>query len=118
MKIKITDKAVFSSFYFISGIIMLVLLILSGGRMIHLGFIGSLSILASYGLSRRRRWALLLLVIVFFTGLTLSLSTIYAASIFFGFDFDAVLIYAVASLYLMMLIVSFLNALLNREKFD
>jgi len=50
-KLKLTIDLIFPGFYFITGVVMFVLLVWSGGDAPHLGLLGALSIIASYGLA-------------------------------------------------------------------
>ncbi len=118
MKPKLTGKLVISSFYFAMGIIMLIILILSGGTPIHLGFLGVLSIVASYGLSKMKRWALYLLTILFFSGITFGVTTIYSTIKLFEQSLITLSLQVIMVLYLTLLVVSFLDVLLKREKFE
>ena len=116
-KRRLTGTTIFSGFYFVTGIAMMLLLIWSGGGLPHLGLIGALSLITSYGLNKMKRWALFLLVILLFTGITFSVVTIYAFTRWFGQNLIILSIQAVIAIYMVMLIVSFLDALSKRKKF-
>ena len=116
-KRKSTVKLIFSGFYFVAGIIMLVLLIWSGGNLPHVGLLGILSIIASYGLNKMKRWALFLLTILLFMGITFGAVMIYAFNQWFGQDLTIMSIEAVIVAYMALLTTSFLDALSKRKKF-
>ena len=115
---KLTGRLFVPGFYFVTGIIMLVVLALSGGTLIHIGLLGVLSIIASYGLSKMKRWALHLLVILFFSGLTFGITTIYSSLRLFDLSLNTLSLQAATVLYLVLLVITLLDALLRREKFE
>jgi len=116
--LKITGRLFVSGFYFVTGIIMLIILVLSGGTPIHIGLIGILSIAVSYGLSKMKRWALYLLTIVFFSGLTFGITTIYSSTRLLDPNITTLSFQTVIILYLVLLVITVLHAILNREKFE
>lgn len=67
----------FSSFYLVSGSILFFVWAWYEFHLIHIGILGVLSFLASYGLGKMRRWAVLLVAIISTSGLALSAVTIY-----------------------------------------
>ena len=72
-----------SAFYGVVGIIFLVLLAMSGFPP-HIGLMGVTSLIAAYGLFRKRAWAIWLVVALFFVATTFALYTLY-----FVFAIDA-----------------------------
>jgi hypothetical protein len=116
-KLKLTIGLIFSGFYFITGVVMFVLLIWSGGDIPHLGLLGALSIIASYGLNKMKRWVLYVLTVLLFMGVTFGVVMVYTFMQWFGQDFATISIQALIVLYIVTLIVSFLDALLKRKKF-
>lgn len=97
---------------------MLILLVLSNGTLIHVGLLGILSIGVSYGLSKMKKWALYLLTVLFFSGLTFGVTTIYSSIKLFDPNLIALSFQAVMSVYLILLVVSFLDALSKRQQFE
>ncbi|MFQ6094581.1 MAG: hypothetical protein ACE5NN_00415 [Candidatus Bathyarchaeia archaeon] len=116
-KYKLTGRLIFSGFYFVTGVAMVVLMVWFGGDLPHLGFLGALSMIASYGLSKMKRWVLFVLVILLFTGVTFSLVTIYAFLQWFGQELTILSMQALIAIYMVMLVISFLDALSKRKKF-
>jgi hypothetical protein len=106
LKLKLTGGLVFSGFYFVTGVVMFLLLVWSGG-----------SIVASYGLNRMKRWVLYILTMLLFMGVTFGVVMVYTFIRWFGQDLTVVSIQAVIVVYMIMLIVSFLDALKNRKRF-
>ncbi len=116
-KLKLTIDLIFPGFYFITGVIMFVLLVWSGGDAPHLGLLGALSIIASYGLSKMKRWVLYVLTMLLFMGVTFGVVMVYTFMQWFGQDSAIISIQAVIVLYIVVLIVSYLDALLKRKRF-
>ena len=72
-RLKIESKGMFATFafYAIAGIIFLVLLPIASFAP-HLGIIGMFSLIAAYGVLRKRVWAIWFVMILFFVGTTFS----------------------------------------------
>jgi len=117
LKLKLTGGLVFSGFYFVTGVVMFLLLVWSGGDVPHLGLLGALSIVASYGLNRMKRWVLYVLTMLLSMGVTFGVVMVYTFMQWFGQDLTVASIQAVIVVYMIMLIVSFLDALMNRKRF-
>jgi ABC-type glycerol-3-phosphate transport system permease component len=66
------------AFYGIAGIAFLILLPLSGFPP-HVGLAGITSLIAAYGLLKKRSWAIWLVVALFFVATTFALVTLYYA---------------------------------------
>ncbi len=64
------------AFYGIAGILLLVLLALSGFPP-HIGLIGITSLITAYGLLRKRSWAIWMVAALFFVATAFSLYTLY-----------------------------------------
>jgi len=116
--LKLTGRLIFSAFYFLSGLIMLIILVLSNGTLIHVGVLGALSIVASYGLTKMRRWALYSLIILLFSGITFGVITIYSSTKLFDLNLITLSLQTVIVLYLTLLVISFFDALSDRAKFE
>lgn len=66
-------------FYALVGIICFVVLAIVDFRLIHIGIIGTLSLITAYGLFKTRVWALWGVVALFFIATTSSVYTLYKA---------------------------------------
>jgi uncharacterized membrane protein (DUF2068 family) len=77
-KLKIEDAGMFMAliFYAVAGIICLAVLPLTSFPP-HLGIIGILSLLTTYGLFRKRAWTIWFVVVVFLIATTFSVVTLY-----------------------------------------
>jgi len=78
-KLRIESWGMFatSAFYAIVGIAFLALLPLSGFPP-HVGILGILSLIAAYGMFRKRAWSFWFIIILFFTSTTYSSYVIYS----------------------------------------
>ena len=69
--------SIFSLFYLVSGSVLFLLWAWYEFQLVHVGVLGVLSFLASYGLGKMKRWAVFLVAVISASGLTLSAVTIY-----------------------------------------
>ncbi|MGD0495609.1 MAG: hypothetical protein ABSB28_06175 [Candidatus Bathyarchaeia archaeon] len=78
-KLRIESWGMFATsvFYAIVGIAFLALLPLSGFPP-HVGILGILSLIAAYGMFRKRAWSFWFIIILFFTSTTFSSYVIYS----------------------------------------
>ena len=72
-KLKIESKGMFATsvFYAVVGIIFLVLMPMANFAP-HIGIIGVFSLVAAYGVFRKRAWVIWFVIILFFVGTTFS----------------------------------------------
>jgi hypothetical protein len=77
-KLKFESKGLFASFAFygLAGIILLILLPLSGFPP-HIALLGITSLIAAYGLFAKRKWTIWIVAILFFVVTTFTLYTLY-----------------------------------------
>lgn len=77
-KLKFESKGAFATFAFygLAGIILLILLPLSGFPP-HIALLGITSLVAAYGLFAKRKWAFWIVVVLFFVVTTFTLYTLY-----------------------------------------
>lgn len=78
-KLEIESIGMFSAFtfYAIAGILCLAILAMVDFRLVHIGVIGVLNLMAAYGLFRNRNWAIWVVIALFFIATTFSLSMLY-----------------------------------------
>lgn len=78
-KLKIQSIGMFSAFtfYAIAGILCLAILAMVDFRLVHIGVIGVLNLMAAYGMFRNRNWAIWFVIALFFITTTFSLSMLY-----------------------------------------
>jgi hypothetical protein len=77
-KLKIESAGMFAAatFYAVVGIVFFALLVFDFS-LVHIGIIGTLSLITAYGLFRKRSWAIWFVVILFLAATTVSAFTIY-----------------------------------------
>jgi len=80
-KLKIENVEMFAAlvFYAIVGIVCFATLAIVDFRLIHIGIIGTLSLITAYGLFKKRVWTLWVVVALFFIATTSSVYTLYKA---------------------------------------
>jgi hypothetical protein len=113
LKTENIDLLLASIFYAITGIVSFgVLAITSEYRLIHIALIGIISLVTSYGLFRRRRWALWSVFMLFFMNTAFTLSTLYYTM---GGD---ILIDTIMILYLALTWVATIYLAARRKKLE
>ena len=122
-KFKVENTAVllFSIFYAVAGVaevFVMVSSILNATRtLIHVGILGFLSLITSYGLLRTRRWSVLLVVALFFLGVTFSAITLYNSVMLQTFE-GALLFHVALIAYLILTLVASMYVVTRREDFQ
>ncbi len=77
LNIRLSWILTFSIFYLVAAGALLLILVLSSFEIVTVGFLGVLSFVLSFGLFRMKRWAVWLVVALFFPEMTFGLSTLY-----------------------------------------
>jgi len=118
-KLKIENPAVllFSIFYAAVGIVFLFVFVIYNLQFPHLGIIGVLSLIAAYGVFRMEKWAVWLVIALFFLGTTFGAITLYDSIILQTFE-GALLFHAALIAYLIMTIVAFMYVAAKRKNFE
>jgi len=77
--LKIENRGMFASFAFygVVGIICFIILGIIDPRLIHIGIIGILNLIAAYGLFKRRFWAFWVVIALFFIATIFSAIMLY-----------------------------------------
>jgi hypothetical protein len=96
------------------GIINLVVFVLSGAGMLHMGVLGAFSLLVGFGLFTRRSWFIWLAIALAPLTLAIGVSTLYASLGFFGFNTNqqglllnlGLIAYSAAALLLLFYLIS------------
>ncbi len=71
---------IFPVLYLIIGAALLFILIQSGFTLFYVGFLGTINLIAFYGMIRKENWAIYLVIGLSLTSTVFSCSTIYAVS--------------------------------------
>jgi len=118
-KLKIESPAVlvFSIFYVVVGVAELFVLVTSNFTVFYIGVLGLLNLFTAYGLFRKKRWSLLLVIALFFIGITFGATTLYYSIV--SQTFEGALLFHVALIaYLFMTLVASVYVIAKREKFQ
>jgi len=110
----------FSFFYMISGVILLIIFINSNFTLIHIGPLGVISLITSYGLNRMRRWAIFTNAILTASGFTVSLTSIYfinSTTLLYNLNLNTLIFTLLMVTYASLLLSSLIYVLIKREKF-
>jgi len=111
-------NTLFSSFYLISGLVLFLVWAWYEFYLAHIGLLSTLSLAASYGMNKMKRWTVPLISVVSTSGLTLSLVTIYF--IFqagFNFNFSTALAVISVVLYAALSFASLIYTVKKRSLF-
>ena len=93
------------AFYGLVGIIFLIMLPLSGFPP-HIGLMGVSSLIAAYGLFKKRFWAIWLVVALFFVATTFTLYTLYYILVIDALATAGMIVYAVLTVIFTAYVIS------------
>jgi len=118
-KLKVKNPAVllFSLFYAIVGIVFLSIFVIYNLQLLHLGIIGVLSLITAYAVFRMNKWAVWLVVVLFFLGTTFGAITLYN-SIFLQTFERAMLFHVALIAYMIIMLVAFIYVAAKRKDFE
>ncbi|MEM2935914.1 MAG: hypothetical protein QW231_01910 [Candidatus Bathyarchaeia archaeon] len=118
LKIEKTWILIFSIFYAIAGGAKLYLLILSNFTLGYVGVLGTLSLTTAYGLIKKKAWAVWLVAILLFTGITFGATTLYASIRIqtFNPNLEGLVFHLTLIVYIAMTIVASVYVLARREE--
>jgi len=118
-KLKIENPAVllFSIFYAVAGIALLFISVIHNLRPPHLGIIGVLSLIAAYGVFRMEKWAVWLVIALFFLGTTFGAISLYDSIVLQTFE-RALLSHVALIAYLIMTVVASIYVAAKRKDFE
>ena len=118
LKVESRGALAFSVFYAVAGAALVFILVVSNFTAPpHLGVLGLLSLITAYGVFRMRKWSVLLVIALFFLGITFGAITLYYSIL--RQTFEGTLLLRVALIaYLIMTVVAFLYVVAKRENFQ
>jgi len=118
-RLKVENPAVllFSAFYVIVGIIFLFIFVIYNLRLLHLGIIGALSLMAAYGVFRMEKWAVWLVVALFLLGTTFGAITLIDSIVLQTLQ-GALLFHVALIAYLIMTVVALIYVAAKRKDFE
>jgi len=118
-RLKAENPAVllFSAFYVIVGIVFLFIFVIYNLRLLHLGIIGVLSLMAAYGVFRMEKWAVWLVVGLFLLGTTFGAITLIDSIVLQTLQ-GALLFHVALIAYLIMMVVALIYVAAKRKDFE
>jgi len=118
-RLKVENPAVllFSAFYVIVGIVFLFIFVIYNLRLLHLGIIGVLSLMAAYGVFRMEKWAVWLVAALFLLGTTFGTITLYDSIVLQTFE-GALLFHVALIAYLISTVVALIYVAAKRKDFE
>lgn len=117
LKIESLGVLVFSIFYVVVGVAEVFVLVTSNFTVFYIGVLGLLNLFTAYGLFRMKRWSVLLVIALFFLGITFGATTLYNSVVLQTFE-GALLFHAALIAYLFMTLVASIYVIAKREKFQ
>ena len=119
LKVEHFGVLVFSIFYAVAAGAEALVLVLSNFRLMTVGILGALSLVASYGLLKMKKWSVLLIVALFFPEITFGMSTLYASIVIQTFypSLGVLLFHLTLIVYVTFCFFSFVYVVAKREAF-
>ena len=114
---RISGSSFLSIFYLIAGIALMVMLVQSSPPPFHVGLLGALSLIVSYGVNRMKRWGFFLAVLTSIPGISFGCVTIYAVYRMFAPGATWILIITAMLLYVALSAFSSLYIMRKRDEF-
>ena len=118
-KVKRRDALLLAIFHAVVGILQLATLAIVDIRMVWIGALAVLSLIAAYGLFVVRKWSVWLVIGLFFPQLVFGVSTLYGAILLYSFSLEIVPLMLETSLiaFVLLSLVSFLYVAARRNTF-
>jgi hypothetical protein len=116
-KLKIENPGVLalSIFYIVVGVAEVSVLVMSNFTLFHIGVLGLLNLFTAYGLFKMKRWSVLLVIALFFLGITFGATTLYNSVVLQTFE-GALLFHIALIAYLPITFVASIYVIAKREK--
>jgi len=96
---------------------LLIILIQSNFTLFHVGLLGTLSLIASYGLNQKERWALFLTILVSLLGIIFGCVTTYVIYRLFILGWIETIVLLATVSYVILLVASLFYVIWKRDKF-
>jgi hypothetical protein len=118
-KVKRRDGLLLAIFHAVVGILQLATLALLDIRMVWIGTLAILSIIAAYGLFTVRKWSVWLVISLFFPQVVFGAWTLYSLVSLYSFSFDvtSLLLEVSLSLFIVLSLTSFVYVAAKRKSF-
>ncbi len=120
LKVEFKGVLVFSVFYVAAGILLLPAAVLF--TIPHLGILGVLSLICSYGLIKMKKWSIFLTTVLSVSGVVFGAAMVYLSiqllNSGIGLPLEPILFYLMLSVYMVFLLASFVYVMIRKEKFS
>ena len=116
-KLKKPFFSIFSFLHVIIGVALLIVLIQSDFTLFHVGLLGTLNLIAFYGLNRKGRWAIYLTVWLSLTGIVFGYTIIYAIFQLPNLGLMETVLLLAMALYVAFSVISFFYVIIRKDKF-
>jgi uncharacterized membrane protein (DUF2068 family) len=120
LKVKRRDGLLLAIFYAVVGVAHLVILALSNFELVTSGILATLSLIAAFGLFTVKKWAVWLVIGLFFPQFVFGFLTLYAAYLqYMAFqEITLVLINIALAMFIILTFVSFVYVAAKRKSFQ
>ena len=120
LKVKRRDGLLLAVFYAVVGILQLATLAVVDIRMMWIGALAILSLIAAYGLFTARRWAVWLVIGLFFPQAVFAVFSLYGVISLYSLSAELIPLLMEVSLgaFLVLSLVSFIYVAAKRETFE
>ena len=120
-KVKRRDKLLLAVFYAVVGILQLAALALSDVRMVWIGALAILSLLAAYGLFTVKKWSVWLVISLFFPQVVFGAWTLYSLVSLYSFslvDMTLLMLEVSLGVFIVLSLASFVYVAAKRKSFE
>ncbi len=119
-KIKRRDGLLLAVFYAIVGAFQIVALALLDVRMVWIGALAVLNLIAAYGLLRARRWSVWLVITLFFPQLVFGTMSLYASILLYALvpELSLLLLNIALAVFIVLSFTSFVYVAAKRKTFQ
>jgi len=119
-KVKRRDALLLAVFYAVVGAFQIVALALLDVRMMWIGALAILSLIAAYGLFRAQRWSVWLVIMLFFPQLVFGAVSLYAGISLYMLipEFTVLLINIALGVFIVLSFISFVYVAAKRKTFQ
>jgi len=120
LKVKRRDTLLLATFYAVAGAAYTYMLALSNFNFMPAGAFAALSFIAAYGLFTTKKWAVWIVVILFFPAATFGVTTLYSSIRLYTFypSVEVLLIHLSFIFYVILSFISFIYAAAKRKTFQ
>ena len=114
------DTFLLAIFHAVVGILQLAALALWDARMVWIGVLAVLSLIAAYGLFSVKKWVVWLVISLFFPQIVFGIWTLYGLVSLYSFNFDttSLLLEVSMGLFIVLSLTSFVYVAAKRKSFE